>query len=72
MTERRETSHADFVRITQVLTDLINWSSLGVVLDGLSDIAKQQSMSQGKALYELGEALAQARQHSGLPGYYHD
>ena len=70
MVEPTPTSAANYQRVQEGLLDLMSWTSIGVIVDALADIAQHQSCTEGKALYDLGSALYAVRVASGLPGYY--
>ena len=70
MTEPTPISLANYERVQETLRDLFAWTSIGVIIDGLSDIARSRSCTEGKAWFDLSQALYAARIASGLPGYY--
>ena len=70
VTEPTPTSAANYQRVKDTLTDLLDWTSAGTICDGLADVLQERSRSEGKCLYDFAQALYACRVASGLPGYY--
>ena len=70
MVEPTPTSAANYQRVKDTLTDLLDWTSAGTICDGLADVLQERSRSEGKCLYDFAQALWRLRCEHGLPGYY--